>query len=163
MGSVTKQVSDNIIVIRLLTPMQLLSITCDNASPNDTMIAELMDSIPSFPGDANRTRCFAHIVNLVAKSVLKLFDVPKKKADEALDEAENALRELADGVELEEMETRLHAQKEGNQEDEDDNEFEDAFAGLSRHKQAELTESIRPVRLVLVKVKLPIYPTAAHT
>ncbi|TDL29000.1 hypothetical protein BD410DRAFT_702115, partial [Rickenella mellea] len=53
---------------------QILSITCDNASPNDTMTTELADLIDAFPGDANRTRCFAHILNLVAKSVIRQFD-----------------------------------------------------------------------------------------
>jgi hypothetical protein len=141
----------------LLTCIQLLSITCNNASPNDTMITELADLIQNFPGDASRTQCFAHIINLIAKSLLKQFDVPKKKAGEALDEAENALCELAEGIDLEEMETRLQARKDGNPDGEDGDEFEDAFAGLSSHKQAELSESIRPVRLVLVKVGLLIH------
>jgi hypothetical protein len=52
------------------------------------MIVELMDLICNFPGEANRTRCFAHIINLVAKSLLRQFDIPNKKADSALDEAE---------------------------------------------------------------------------
>ena len=64
------------------------------------MITELVDLIWNFPGDANRTRCFAHIINLIVKSLLKQFDVPKKKAGEALDEAENALCELAEGIDL---------------------------------------------------------------
>ncbi|TFK47878.1 hypothetical protein OE88DRAFT_1608415, partial [Heliocybe sulcata] len=53
---------------------QILGISCDNASNNDTMIKELPNLLPDFPGDANRVRCFLHIVNLVAKSILKLFD-----------------------------------------------------------------------------------------
>ncbi|PBK68153.1 hypothetical protein ARMSODRAFT_841952, partial [Armillaria solidipes] len=55
---------------------QVLSITCDNASNNDTMIEALGDSadVPSFSGQVSRTRCFAHIVNLMAKSLLKQFD-----------------------------------------------------------------------------------------
>jgi hypothetical protein len=35
--------------------MQVLSITCDNASPNDTMIDELSSMLEGFPGAANRT------------------------------------------------------------------------------------------------------------
>ncbi|KAF8867747.1 hypothetical protein BD779DRAFT_1416233, partial [Infundibulicybe gibba] len=53
---------------------QILSITCDNATPNDTMIDELAKLISAFPGAANRTRCFTHILNLTAKSVLRQFD-----------------------------------------------------------------------------------------
>ena len=35
--------------------MQVLSITCDNASPNDTMIDELALILDDFPGATNRT------------------------------------------------------------------------------------------------------------
>ncbi|KIY60871.1 hypothetical protein CYLTODRAFT_323502, partial [Cylindrobasidium torrendii FP15055 ss-10] len=50
--------------------------TANNASNNDTMTAELGAdaSIPSFIGQDNRIRCFAHTINLVAKSFLCLFD-----------------------------------------------------------------------------------------
>jgi hypothetical protein len=51
------------------------------------MIDELVDLLPRFPGQANRCRCFLHIVNLIAKTLLKQFDVPKKGVDAALDEA----------------------------------------------------------------------------
>ncbi|KAA1479967.1 hypothetical protein DENSPDRAFT_753064, partial [Dentipellis sp. KUC8613] len=52
---------------------QLLGMTCDNASPNDVMVEKMADLIEGFPGQINRTRCFAH----VAKSMLSQFDVPK--------------------------------------------------------------------------------------
>jgi hypothetical protein len=40
---------------------------------------------------------------LIAKTLLKQFDVPKKNAETALDAAEKELLELAQGIELEEM------------------------------------------------------------
>jgi len=49
---------------------QILSVTLDNASNNDTMIAELENLLDEFPGAANQTRCFTHILNLVVKSIL---------------------------------------------------------------------------------------------
>ncbi|KAF8870859.1 hypothetical protein BD779DRAFT_1399992, partial [Infundibulicybe gibba] len=52
----------------------ILSVTCDNATPNDTMVDGLAELIDAFPGAANRTRCFTHILNLVAKAVLSQFD-----------------------------------------------------------------------------------------
>ncbi|KAK0437302.1 uncharacterized protein EV420DRAFT_1222563, partial [Desarmillaria tabescens] len=52
----------------------ILSITCDNASNNDTMIDVLAENIPAFPGEQHRTRCFAHVINLVAKSLLNQFE-----------------------------------------------------------------------------------------
>ncbi|KAG1722957.1 uncharacterized protein EDB91DRAFT_1040319, partial [Suillus paluster] len=67
---------------------QILCITCDNASSNDTMVEVLSDLIPSFPGDPNHAWCFNHVIALVAKSLIHQFDVPKGMADVALDKAE---------------------------------------------------------------------------
>ncbi|EIW58948.1 uncharacterized protein TRAVEDRAFT_102125, partial [Trametes versicolor FP-101664 SS1] len=53
---------------------QILSVTCDNASNNDTMVAHLEAMLEVFGGDYARTRCFLHILNLTAKSLLKQFD-----------------------------------------------------------------------------------------
>ena len=47
---------------------------CDNASNNDVMIEELEHLLNDFPGAANQMRCFAHIINLVVKSILRQFD-----------------------------------------------------------------------------------------
>jgi hypothetical protein len=40
--------------------------------------------LDDFPGSANRTWCFDHIINLVAKTITTVFDVPKTKAGEDL-------------------------------------------------------------------------------
>ncbi|KAF8546591.1 hypothetical protein OG21DRAFT_1373998, partial [Imleria badia] len=52
----------------------ILSVTCDNASNNDAMIKALSKMVPTFRGAASHTRCFLHIVNLVAKSLIRQFD-----------------------------------------------------------------------------------------
>jgi hypothetical protein len=57
------------------------------------MIEHLSTLIENFPGAANQTRCFTHILNLVAKSILRQFDTPKKAADgdfRDLDDASDA-------------------------------------------------------------------------
>jgi hypothetical protein len=95
------------------------------------MISELVDLLHNFLGDANHTWCFAHIINLVVKSLLKQFEVPKKKADEVLSKAEWAMVELAEGIDLEELETRLQIQKEGDESDDDDDDDE----GLEQPRQ----------------------------
>ncbi|KAF9015873.1 hypothetical protein BDZ89DRAFT_904414, partial [Hymenopellis radicata] len=59
---------------------KVLSVTCDNAAPNDVMMECLVDGLPNFGGPRARTRCFAHIVNLVAKSMLCLFNQLAKKS-----------------------------------------------------------------------------------
>ena len=133
--------------------MQVLSITCDNASPNDTMIDELALILDDFPGAANRTRCFTHILNLVAKSVMKQFDLPKAKAGEALTAAAQALSTLAGDIETEEALMEVGMAQDGN-----DNDDVDGLAnvrdGMSVEELEELDKTLQPVRLVLVKVRL---------
>jgi hypothetical protein len=87
--------------------------------------------------------------------LLKQFDVPKNKANEALSEAERALGDLADGIDLEEIETRLRIQNKGGaSEDDEVDRMMDAFEGMSKDECTELSQSIQLVRLVLVKVSL---------
>jgi hypothetical protein len=131
--------------------MQVLSITCDNASPNDTMIDELEVMLEDFPGAPNRTRCFTHILNLVAKSVMKQFDLPKAKAGEALTAAAQALSTLAGDIETEETEMGGDMAQDGDDDDDEDG-LADVRDGMSDEEIAELDESLQPVRLVLVKV-----------
>lgn len=66
------------------------------------MIDELAVLLDDFPGAANCTWCFTHILSLVAKSVMKQFDLPKARADESLDAATQALANLAGDIESEE-------------------------------------------------------------
>jgi len=115
------------------------------------MIDELAELLDDFPGAANRTRCFTHILNLVAKSVMKQFDLPKARAGEALDAATQALANLAGDIESEEasMEDDLV----GDDEEDDDGEgLGDIRDEMSADEIAALDESLQPVRLVLVKV-----------
>jgi hypothetical protein len=117
------------------------------------MITEIAgDLLPDFL-QVNRTRCFLHIINLVAKTLLKQFDVPKKDADKVLDEAERALRELAQDIDLEEMMTRINNAGDGSDGDEDDDieGWVDEMELLSNDEREDLSEKIGPVRLVLAK------------
>ncbi|KAG1831813.1 hypothetical protein EV424DRAFT_1272437, partial [Suillus variegatus] len=63
----------------------ILSVTCDNASNNNVMIEDLAALVPEFAGSASHTRCFLHTINLIAKSLIREFDVAKKEANGALD------------------------------------------------------------------------------
>jgi hypothetical protein len=133
---------------------QILSVTCDNATVNDVMIDELADLVEGFPGGPNRTCCFTHVLNLVARSILKQFDIPNK-AKEELDEKMTAITVLAGEIELEE------AEMDSTQDEEvDDNLNEEGLmnvrAGLTPAEIAELDESVHPVRVVLVKVRQSI-------
>jgi hypothetical protein len=99
------------------------------------MIRYLGDTLCDFPGSANQTRCFVHTINLVAKSILKPFDVRKGKDIRALDDALADLAEgLSDGDEEED--------KGDGEDDEDDEGGNEDNAGLE------------PIRLTLLKVCL---------
>ena len=84
------------------------------------MIEELADLIATFPGEANRARCFVHIISLIAKSVIKQFDVPKAQASEVLDQGVEELMALAGEIKLEEEGMRA-SKNEDDENKEDDN------------------------------------------
>ena len=134
---------------------QILSITCNNASNNDTMINELTNLLDDFPGPANQTRCFTHILNLVVKSVLRQFDLPKSKGDMILNDRAQELLSLAGNIEFEEDELAQRDGKEG-EENEDDNVegWIDERILMTDIELEELDESVEPVRLLLTKVSL---------
>jgi len=129
---------------------------CDNALNNDMMIDELADLLENFPGPSNHTRCFLHIINLVAKTLLKQFDLPKKAAEATLDNTEKELLDLADGLDSEPLalETSVSEPGEGDDEPQNDNMegWVDKMQKLSEDKHVELMDEIRPIKLVLVKV-----------
>jgi len=115
------------------------------------MIEELADLLDDFPGAANQTRCFLHILNLVVKSIIKQFDLPKAQADGIIDEATKELLALAGDIDLEEEQTR-----DDGKDDEDDNDNEEGWVderqSMAEWEKDELDESVQPVRLLLTKV-----------
>ena len=114
------------------------------------MLAHLTDLIDNFPGAANQTRCFAHTLSIAAKAVIKQFDVPKVNKGEDLDEAAEALAELAKGLDLEE---RAEVREENDEvDDEPLNPWEDFRDGMSNEQMRALDASVQPVRSMLVKV-----------
>ena len=137
--------------LHLLAFFQLLSVTCNNAAPNDTMIDELAKLWEEFPGVANHTHCFTHILNLVAKSVMKQFDLPKVKAGEVLDAAAQALTNLAGDIEGEEL--AMGSDLIGDEDEDNNNKgLADVHDGMSEEEIVALDATLQPVRLVLVKV-----------
>ena len=115
------------------------------------MIDKLVDLLENFPGDPNRAHCFNHVITLVAQKMTRQFDVPKGGVDAALDEAEKELRNLAEGIDIEEMLTK--SMQDADEEDEDDEENEDGTEDeMSAEDRTVLDASMRPLRLVLVKV-----------
>jgi hypothetical protein len=145
-----------------LPETQILSITCDNASNNDTMIDDLEDLVKGFSGAPNRTRCFAHIINLIAQTIIRQFDIPKDKDGGSADDGrfvdEAAVRELetlATNVDVEELLTRAsNSHGDSDADSEDDLEgWVDEQSDLSTWDLRELEDDVRPVRRTLVKVR----------
>lgn len=143
------------------TGHQTLGVTADNAKNNDTMVEELADMNESFSGAASQGWCFAHILNLVAKAVLRQFDAGSKAkpggdSDEA--EAERLLADLLTGNDLEGFELDDKVDTDGDDEVDDDvNAWVDAREDLSEEEREELRESVLPMKLVLAKVSMSTY------
>ena len=115
------------------------------------MIDELAKLLNEFPGSANRTRCFNHILNLVAKSIMRQFDLPKARVGEALEAAAEALVGLGSDIESQEM--SLDGDLVGDEEMDDDMEgLVDIREEMSDEEIAALDNTLQPVRLVLAKV-----------
>jgi len=68
------------------------------------MIRQLTVHIDKFEGQECQTQCFAHILNLIAKSIIQQFDIQKAQANKVFDEATTALIVLAGDIDMEEQE-----------------------------------------------------------
>lgn len=127
--------------------------TTDNASNNDTLVQHLSTIIDGFPGAANQTRCFAHTINISAKSILQQFDIPDTKPGAILSEAAQALANLAKGLDSEERQAQETWEADDNEEEDAPlDTWVDLHEGLTEEEAAELEESTQPVRSMLIKV-----------
>ena len=122
------------------------------------MVEELANLLDDFPGPANQTRCFLHILNLVVKSIIRQFDLPKSKKtsddededDPTLDTATAELLKLAADIDLEEQITVSAGDDEVT--DDDDEGWIDEREDMTEDELKELAASMQPVRLLLTKV-----------
>ena len=122
----------------------------------DTLSEHLAEQVPAY-STVNRTRCFTHILNLVAKSLLRQFDITKLKdsSDKDLSPEEEHLLALAEGIDDEEL---IMAQQDDANDSEDPTDDDnsdgwvDEIEELSEEEREMLKSHIRPVSRVLVKV-----------
>jgi hypothetical protein len=133
---------------------QIISITCDNTSNNNTMVKKLEDLLDIFPGESNRMCCFDHIVNLVAKSIIRQFDLLKTKGKESFDKVLRELMVSASDLDEEELATWEGESGEVDQEDDNADGWVDEREEMSETEQQELDENIQPIQRVLVKVSI---------
>jgi hypothetical protein len=122
------------------------------------MVDELTNLIEDFPGPANQTRCFLHILNLVVKSIIRQFDIPISKKitdgeedDESMDEATKEFSKLAVEIDLEE-EITVSTNEGDAMEDDNEEGWVDEHEEMTEEELLELAESVQPVRLLLTKV-----------
>ncbi|EUC53992.1 hypothetical protein RSOL_025900, partial [Rhizoctonia solani AG-3 Rhs1AP] len=59
---------------------KLRAICLDNASNNNTLVRQLSNLVPTFRGPLDRIRCTPHILNLMAKAFMALFDTNTTRA-----------------------------------------------------------------------------------
>ncbi|OJT11999.1 hypothetical protein TRAPUB_11453 [Trametes pubescens] len=135
---------------------KILSVTANNVMSNDTMTEQLGVLLDTFNGNFSRTRCFLHILNLVAKSMLHQFDVKAVGDVEEGNEDVRALLELARELEAEELETMQERQQEQGEsesvEENDDKMWVDEVASLDNEEREEFEREVRPVKMVLSKM-----------
>lgn len=116
------------------------------------MIESLSSHLKNFPGTANQTHCFTHILNLTAKAILQQFNAPKhKNVDSPGDDALSLLAQ-----ELEDAAVNIFDDDEDMETDDEnaircDSELGDGLLELEE-ELAELDEGLHPIRLLLTKV-----------
>ncbi len=109
------------------------------------MIDHLATLLDNYPGSANWTRCFTHILNLVAKCIMKQFDAPKKNktGGDASEIDDDVADDLA--ATFDELDEEL--------EDEDGDDWEyNMRADMVNEDVEKLEENVKLVRHVLSKV-----------
>ena len=121
------------------------------------MIEHLAVLVDAFPGAPNQTRCFAHILNLVVKSVLRQFEAPKK-GKELADVVDHVVMEIDnDNDDKDEGDGSDNEGGSNECEDVDDEVVDDDEDGLlpdemSEEESLRVKERVKPIRLVLTKV-----------
>jgi hypothetical protein len=113
------------------------------------MVDVLKTSLPFFPGPANRVRCLAHVVNLVAKVILRPFDTPKGqgKHDQGAETEDDV-----DDADLEVIDLAIDSDNEENEMDAGEDMIDNEVEGVIREDVPEIAKLARPFRHVLQKV-----------
>ena len=122
------------------------------------MVTEMHTKIPAF-NKVMRTRCFLHILNLVAKSMLKQFELPKKKAEDFTEEEREVLGdliELGNDLDIKEAATRQAEEEDVEVDDAPDDDEEELDwveeVQLTEEESLRLREQVKPITRTLIKV-----------
>lgn len=127
-------------------------------------MTELIDMVPHFAGQASHTHCFLHIINLVAKSLLREFNTSKNKAGEG-GERDKELDGLTRDIKLEDLQTQVKDPNKDTKNDDNDYGWVNEETLLNHNERLELAANIWPIRLLLIKVTTkdsPVVYTNTH-
>jgi hypothetical protein len=114
------------------------------------MTEGLVDLLPDFLGEATRTQCFGHILNLVVKAILRLFNVDPSK-DNTEDSADKCLSTIMDDMDKLELNSdNLPNNDALDLEDQIDKELAELEVFLDINK---IQESIQLMRSMILKVR----------
>lgn len=127
-----------------------MCITTDNASANNAMMTQLAEMVPYFARQLAHSRCFSHITNLVAKSLIRQFDTGKNEqetgeAGQVVDDMDETM--IDDAIANDEAVADNEAAA-------DELDWIDELAELDLEELACLKQSIRPICQMLSKVRL---------
>lgn len=113
------------------------------------MVEELKDLIKGFPGAARWVQCFSHVINLIAKSVIRQFDLLKGLKKDIVEEGHVELEGFVDDLEL----NLGPAVEEGDDKgDENDDGWVDERDEMSVDQLEELEMDVKPMHQALLKV-----------
>lgn len=138
--------------------LQALGLTADNGSNNDTMISTLQGLAPGHLSETNRVRCFAHVLSLVAKSLIRQFEARARGDQAAVEEEERELQELVADFDMDELAAQmqsfasLDASDRTPGVDDDPDDEVDPMADLDDEERERFEREVRPMKLVLAKV-----------
>nr|GAT44897.1 predicted protein [Mycena chlorophos] len=131
---------------------KMCSLTADNASNNDAMVDELETLVKGF-SKTRQTRCFLHVINLIAKSFLRQFD-PKAQIGDAppADADSQAYQDLMGEVarELERYEEQVGPDDELDDHDEG---WVDELGAMGANERGEINEKLKDARWALGKIR----------
>ena len=136
--------------------------TCNNAANNDVMIQEMAHLTDGFVGSVAHSCCFLHIINLVAKSLLRQFDAKRKDrvsdSNKSDTDTEWGLGELLVGLEALTVEgdgDDLAADGDEGGEDDSEEGWIDEVAEMTDREHCTLERNVVPVKFTLAKVRVP--------
>ena len=130
----------------------------DNTSNNDAMIRNLEEINIQFNGAEAQARCFLHTTNLTAKSLMRLFDPWLQRKSDSLIVEDKDVSDLTNGMLKEEEITQSEVENtDGEIQDNDRDGWVDDVEVLTTDERRQLLETIKPVKLALMKVDLKIY------